>query len=63
MLPDDGRHPAPSHREEIPGPVRVSERFDPDHAHRDVYDHAYDAFLRHYRGNRAVYAKLNARAA
>jgi xylulokinase len=48
---------------EIPGLVRVSEQFEPDDAHRDVYDHAYEAFLRHYRGNRAIYAKLNARAA
>jgi xylulokinase len=48
---------------EIPGLVRVSEQFQPDDAHRDVYDHAYEAFLRHYRGNRAIYAKLNARAA
>jgi len=49
--------------EEIPGLVRVAERFEPDEAHRDVYDHAYEAFLRHYRGNRAIYAKLNSRAA
>ena len=48
---------------EIPGLVKVSERFEPDNAHRDVYDQAYAAFLRHYRANRAIYAKLNARAA
>jgi xylulokinase len=47
---------------EIPDLVQVSERFEPDHAHRDVYDQAYEAFRRHYRGSRAIYAKLNAGA-
>jgi xylulokinase len=48
---------------EIPGLVRVSERFEPDRTHRPVYDLAYDAFLQHYRGSRQIYAKLNAGAA
>jgi xylulokinase len=46
--------------EEIPGLVRVSERFEPDNTHRDVYDQAYEAFRRLYRSSRAIYAKLNA---
>jgi xylulokinase len=45
---------------EIANLVQVSERFEPDDAHRDVYDQAYEAFRRHYRSNRAIYAKLNA---
>jgi xylulokinase len=44
---------------EIPGLVQVSERFEPDNAHRDVYDKAYEAFRQFYRSNRAIYAKLN----
>ncbi len=44
---------------EIPGLTEVSERFEPDGAHRDVYDRAYGAFRRHYRANRAIYATLN----
>ena len=45
---------------EIPDLVQVSERFEPDNAHREVYDQAYEAFRQHYRSNRAIYAKLNA---
>jgi xylulokinase len=45
---------------EIPDLVHVCERFEPDSAHRDVYDQAYAAFRGHYRKNRAIYAKLNA---
>jgi xylulokinase len=45
---------------EIPDLVRVCERFDPDNAHRDVYDQAYAAFRGVYRKNHAIYARLNA---
>jgi xylulokinase len=45
--------------DEIPGLVKVSERFEPNAAHRDVYDQAYEAFRQHYRANHAIYAKLN----
>lgn len=48
---------------QIPGLVTVSQRFEPDKANRDVYDHGYAAFRRHYRRNRAIYAMLNAAAA
>jgi xylulokinase len=44
---------------QIPDLVRVLERFEPDDAHRDVYDRAYAAFRDHYRKNRAIYARLN----
>lgn len=44
---------------EIPGLAQVSELFEPDGAHRDVYDRGYAAFRRHYRASRGIYAALN----
>jgi xylulokinase len=44
---------------EISGLVQVSERFEPDGAHRDVYAQGYAAFRRHYRASRGIYATLN----
>jgi xylulokinase len=44
---------------EIPDLVQVSERFEPNDAHRAVYDEGYAAFRQHYRANRAFYARLN----
>jgi xylulokinase len=39
--------------------VRTTERFEPDPAHRTVYDRGYGAFRTHYKRNRALYARLN----
>jgi xylulokinase len=44
---------------EVAGVVRTTERFEPDPAHRTVYDKGYGAFRNHYKRNRAFYGHLN----
>jgi xylulokinase len=45
--------------EEIPGLVRHRRVYEPDPAHRALYDELYAEFLELYRRNRSVFARLN----
>jgi xylulokinase len=48
---------------DIPALARSTERFDPDPAHRTVYEEGYGAFRAHYKRNRSVNARLSGRVA
>ena len=45
--------------DEIPGLVRVDERFEPHSADRAVYDRLYEEFPRLYRAQKPMFARLN----
>jgi xylulokinase len=45
---------------EVPGTVPIARTFEPDPAHRRVYDTLFPEFVNLYRSTRRIYARLNA---
>lgn len=45
--------------EDIPDRIEIAETFRPDPTHRKTYDDLYETFLKLYKQNKGVYAKLN----
>ncbi|HWG25838.1 FGGY-family carbohydrate kinase [Actinospica sp.] len=45
--------------QQIPGLVAVDRRYEPNPAHRALYDQAYAALRAHHKGNRDLYRRLN----
>jgi sugar (pentulose or hexulose) kinase len=45
--------------EEIPAAVELAAGFDPDPAAQRIHDRQFEHFLRLYRGNRALYRRMN----
>ena len=46
--------------DEVAGTVAMARAFEPDPAHRQVYDTLFPEFVNLYRGTRKIYARLNA---
>ncbi|MFH2005467.1 MAG: FGGY-family carbohydrate kinase [bacterium] len=45
--------------EDIPGLIRISRTFEPEPAHRELYDELFAEFVELYKQNRGIYARLN----
>jgi xylulokinase len=46
--------------DEVAGTVPIARTFEPDPAHRRVYDTLFPEFVNLYRSTRRIYARLNA---
>jgi xylulokinase len=45
--------------EEIPGRVPIAETYQPNPAHRKIYDELFEEFVAIYKSNRRIYERLN----